>query len=158
MTGFRPGRRVLGAAGLLMLLTFGSASTAAAAPAWTPHAAEARAAIHPANAWSVRDSRDYVFSEGTIIGVGSHVVTIRAEDGQMESYTLDDATTIQTQDGDAQRLADLKVGNAALVLSVENTSTAVTIVNGGDAGFHEAGPADMRGDDEACAPCDAPNP
>jgi hypothetical protein len=133
------------AIGLVTLLVLAGASPAVARAARLP------------DAESVRDSRDYVFTIGIIAGVTDRTVTLRFEDGQTETYTLDASTTIQTQNGDAQRLADLKAGNMAMVLSVESTTTAVTIVNGGDAGFHEATPADIRGhEDDACEPSSSP--
>jgi len=152
-SGLRRHWWVLGAAGLLIILLVGSSRTATAATSMPPAQAEATVRARPMEATSVRDDRDYVYSVGTIASVSGQTVTLRFDDGQTETYTLDVATTIQTQNGDAQRLTDLKAGNLALVLSVENSTTAVSIVNGGDAGFHEAGPADMRGHEGPCGLC-----
>jgi hypothetical protein len=107
---------------------------------------------------SAPDSRQYVFTMGTIAQVSDDAITLRFEDGQTETYRLDATTTIQTQNADAQSVDDLEVGNAALVISEESHTTALTIVNGGEAGFHEAGPADIRGHEDACAACETPTP
>lgn len=104
-------------------------------------------------------SEQYVFSMGIVEAVSADRLTLRFDDGVTETYTVNGATTIQTQNGDALRVADLEVGEVAIVLTVENDPVALTIVSGGMGGFHEAGPADIRGHDEReCAACDAHAP
>jgi hypothetical protein len=96
-----------------------------------------------------------VFSMGLLAAVDARTVTLTFADGQSETFNVAPQTTIQTQNGDAQTVADLDIGNMVVVIAHEDDPTALTIVNGGDAGFHEAGPADMRGhEDDACAPCE----
>jgi hypothetical protein len=115
--------------------------------------------LHAIGAPSVQASEQYVFSMGIVDQVGADRLTLRFDDGVTETYTLNGATTIQTQNGDELRVADLEVGEMAIVLTVENDPLAVTIVSGGAAGFHEAGPADIRGHDEReCTACDAHAP
>ena len=107
----------------------------------------------------VQASEQYVFSVGIVDRIGADALTLRFDDGDTETYRLDRATTIQTQHGDALRLADLEIGQMAIVLTVENDSMAVTIVSGGEEGFHDAGPGDIRGHDEReCAADDAHSP
>ena len=104
-------------------------------------------------------SEQYVFSVGYVERVTDTALTLRFDDGATEAYTLNGSTTIQSQNGDALARADLKVGEMVIVLSVENDPLARTIVSGGDAGFHDATPADIRGHDErACADCGAHAP
>ena len=103
--------------------------------------------------------RQYVFSVGYVDRVGTDALTLRFDDGATETYHLNDTTAIQTQNGDELRRSDLEVGEMAIVLSVENDPTALTVVSGGAAGFHEAGPADIRGHDQPeCGECDAHAP
>ena len=107
----------------------------------------------------IRASEQYVFSMGIVDWVSAESLRLRFEDGETETYALDGATTIQTQNGDALDLADLAIGDMVIVLTVENDRTAATIVSGGEAGFHDAGPADIRGHDEdECGSCDAHAP
>jgi hypothetical protein len=95
-----------------------------------------------------------VFSMGLLTAVDAQAVTLTFADGQTETFKIVPQTTIQTQNGDAQRLSDLDIGNMVVVIAREADPTALTIVNGGDTGFHEAGPADIRGhENDACAPC-----
>ena len=104
----------------------------------------------------VQASEQYVFSVGIVDRVGADTLTLRFDDGVTETYRLDRATTIQSQNGDALRLADLEGGQMAIVLTVEKDSMAVTIVSGGEEGFHDAGPSDIRGHDKReCEACDA---
>ena len=113
-------------------------------------------AFQAANAAIVEASEQYVFSMGIVDAVGADRLTLRFADGVTETYTLDGATTVQTQNGDALRVADLEVGEMVIVLTVENDPVAVTIVSGGADGFHDAGPRDIRGHDEPeCDTCDA---
>lgn len=107
----------------------------------------------------IRASEQYVFSMGVVDWVSANSLTLRFGDGETETYALDGATTIQTQNGDALDLTDLTIGDMVIVLTVENDRTAVTIVSGGEEGFHDAGPADIRGHDEdECGSCDAHAP
>ena len=96
---------------------------------------------------------------GIVDRVSATTVTLHFDDGATETYSVNGATTIQTQNGDALRLDDIAVGEMVIVLTLENDPLAVTIVSGGAEGFHEAGPADIRGHDEReCAACDAHSP
>ena len=115
--------------------------------------------VQATQAPSVRASEQYVFSVGIVEAVTADRLTLRFDDGMTETYTVNGATTVQTQNGDTLRVADLAVGEMAIVLTVEDDPVAVTIVSGGADGFHEAGPADIRGHDEReCAACDAHAP
>lgn len=106
-----------------------------------------------------QERRDYVFSVGILDQVSTDTVTLRFEDGATETYGVDSATSVQGQNADAQSLADLEPGTMVIVIANEHDATAVTIVNGGPEGFHEAGPADIRGHDQPeCLPCDAEGP
>ena len=142
------GRALL--AGLLMLTAIGGV------PAIPAHAASAPLLVL---ATDVRAGEQYVFSMGIVDRVSAESLTLRFDDGYTETYTLNGATTIQTQNGDALSLADLEVGEMVIVLTVQNESLAVTIVSGGEEGFHEAGPGDIQGHDEPeCASYDAHAP
>ena len=147
------------AVGIALLLAFGGPS-AAAAHAAASHAVvatqiAARLTVIP----GVRSSEQYVFTIGIVDFVGADAITLSFEDGGTETYRLNGATTIQTQNGDALRLADLDIGQMVIVIAAEQDSMAVTIVSGGDAGFHAAGPNDIRGhDDGMCASCAAHAP
>jgi hypothetical protein len=124
-----------------------------------PRPADAHAASRPASDLDLRASEQYVFSMGVVDRVGAETLTIRFADGDTETYRLDGATTFQTQNGDALGVSDLAVGEMVIVLTVEDDSLAVTVVSGGDEGFHAVGPADIRGHDEReCAECDAHSP
>ena len=115
--------------------------------------------VQAAHAPCVRASEQYVFSVGIVEAVTADRLILRFDDGMTETYTVNGATTVQTQNGDTLRVADLAVGEMAIVLTVEDDPVAVTIVSGGADGFHEAGPADIRGHDEReCAACDAHAP
>ena len=143
------GRALL--AGLLLMLT-----AIGGVPAIPAHAASAPLLVL---ATDVRAGEQYVFSMGIVDRVSAESLTLRFDDGYTETYTLNGATTIQTQNGDALSLADLEVGEMVIVLTVENDPVAVTIVSGGAEGFHDAGPGDIRGHDEdECASCDAHSP
>jgi hypothetical protein len=100
------------------------------------------AASRPA-APSLRDDRQYVYSLGLLARVTNDAITLRFDDGQIETYGVDAATTIHTPNGDVQHLADLQVGQTVLVITEEHAAAAVTIVNGGDHGFPEDGPYDI---------------
>lgn len=114
----------------------------------------AQASPLPPPAPTVRDTRDYVFSVGILERIDGRSITLRFDDGQTETFILDASTTIRTQNGDEQSLADLKVGNVVLVIAEEHSPVAVSVVNGGATGFHEAGPADIRGHDhDECGEC-----
>lgn len=116
-------------------------------------------AVHGSHAPAVRASEQYVFSMGIVDAVSADWLTLRFAEGATETYRLNGATLVQTQNGDALRVADLEVGEVVIVLTVEHDPLAVTIVSGGMEGFHEAGPADIRGhDDRECAACDAHAP
>jgi hypothetical protein len=107
----------------------------------------------------VRAGGQYVFSVGIVDAVSPDRLTLRFDDGATETYTVNGETTIQTQNGDVLRVADLEVGEMAIVLTAEDDPLALTIVSGGAEGFHEAGPADIRGHDEReCAACGAHAP
>ena len=144
-----PGRGWVLLVALMMLLAVSSVLTV---PVY--------ASVAPSQAGVVvRTSEQYVFSMGIVDRVTATTLTLRFDDGTTETYTLDGTTTIQTQNGDALRLDDIEAGEMVIVLTVENDPLAVTIVSGGEAGFHEAGPADIRGHDEReCVACDAHSP
>ncbi len=146
-------------AGLVMLAAVGGWLAAPVHAGSAPFLEDAAPASQTADATDVGASEQYVFSMGVVDTVSADELTLRFADGDTETYTLDGATTIQTQNGDALRVADLEVGEMVIVLTVENDPLAVTIVSGGAEGFHEAGPADIRGHDEReCAACDAHTP
>ncbi len=159
----RIGRSLL-AAGLLTLATLGCAgatSADAASPATaTPAVSALEQATPRPEASQSQNDRQYVFTVGRLIRVQPNAVVLGFEDGASETFALDTQTTIRTQNGDPERFADLEVGDMLIVITEENDPTATTIVNGGDAGFHEAGPADIRGHehDEACAACEEATP
>jgi len=105
---------------------------------------------------TTRTDAQIVFSVGTLSKVDQQTVTLAFDDGSTETYRLAADTTFQTQNGDAQALADFDLGATVVVIADETNLTALTIVNGGDDGFHEAGPADIRGHTNECGPCDEP--
>lgn len=120
---------------------------------------DAHAAPRLTNDRDLRASEQYVFSMGIVDRVDAETLTIRFADGDTETFRLDGTTTFQTQNGDALSLTDLEVGEMVIVLTVEDDSLAVTVVSGGDEGFHAVGPGDIQGHDEReCAACDAHSP
>jgi len=146
-------------AGLLLLMTVSDSSAAPVHAASSAALADTAFTSRLAAVPGIRASEQYVFTIGIVDRVSADALTLRFEDGATETYTLNGATTIQTQNGDALGLADLEIGDMVIVLTVENSSTAVTIVNGGENGFHAAGPGDIRGHDECeCASCGAHSP
>jgi hypothetical protein len=96
---------------------------------------------------SVRDQQQYVLTMGVVASVGRDTVTLRFEDGQTESYRITGATMFQTETGGAATAADLDVGDMVMVITQENASTAITIVNAGDRGFDAGGPFDIGPDE-----------
>jgi len=131
---------------VLALLTIGSLPAPAYASSTSAQAISA-----------TRADEQYVFSVGIVDRVGNGSLTLRFDDGSTQTYTVDNKTTIQSQDADALTLADLEIGEMAIVLTIKDDPLAVTVVSGGAAGFHEAGPADIRGHDAGeCMACDAP--
>jgi len=98
-------------------------------------------------------STDYVFSMGVLVRADARSITVRFEDGQTATYTLGPSTTIRSQNGDALTLDSLKPGVVVMVISEERSPVAVSIVNGGESGFHDAGPGDIRGHERACPGC-----
>ncbi|MGE3272511.1 MAG: hypothetical protein AB7P40_27445 [Chloroflexota bacterium] len=90
---------------------------------------------------------------GELASVRDGKVTVSFGDGATETYRVTDETTIQTQNGDAQAVSDLTPGNMVVVITREDDTQAVTIVNSGATGFHEAGPADIRGHENSCPGC-----
>lgn len=128
----------------------------------TPSIVEAAPAGHflaaaeatPTSSGERANADQIVFSMGLLAAIDTQTVTLTFADGQAETFKIAPQTTIQTQNGDAQRISDLDIGNMVVVIAREDDPTALTIVNGGDAGFHEADPADMRGhENDACAAC-----
>ena len=143
-------------AGLLLLLAASGWSVAPAQAASSSALTEATFTAHRAAVSGTRASEQYVFSMGIVDQMSADTLTLDFGDGVTEMYTLNGATTVQTQNGDALGLTDLDIGDMVIVLTVENESLARTIVSGGEAGFHAAGPGDIRGHDErACEACDA---
>jgi hypothetical protein len=122
-----------------------------------PAAAESPGAVTERPTATATLTEQLVFSIGVVSAVSGETVTISFGEGRPETYRIGAETAIQSQNGDPQTVADLEVGNDVIVLSHEGDPTALTIVNGGDTGFYEAGPADVRGheQDEPCTPCDA---
>ena len=141
-----------------LLTTIGGLSVAPAyASALRP--TDVTVASRLASDLDLRASEQYVFSMGVVDRVGAETLTIRFSDSDTETFKLDGATTFQTQNGDALSVADLEVGEMVIVLTVEDDPLAVTVVSGGNEGFHAVGPADIRGHDEReCADCDAHSP
>jgi hypothetical protein len=144
---------------LILALVGGTARTPAPAAAAPLSPAEAAPMTRQETTAAVNSNKDYVFSVGTVDRVSADSLTLRFDDGSTETYALNATTAVQSQNGDALTRGDLQIGEMAIVLNVENDPTAVTVVSGGAAGFHEAGPADIRGHDQReCADCDAHAP
>lgn len=142
-----------------LLTAIGGLWTAPIHAAAVPRPTDALAASRLASGLGIRAGEQYVFSMGVVDRVGAETLTIRFADGDTETYRLDGATTFQTQNGDALSAGDLAVGEMVIVLTAEDDSLAVTVVSGGEEGFHAVGPADIRGHDEReCAACDAHSP
>jgi hypothetical protein len=95
-------------------------------------------------------AREYVYSIGVLVKVDQGAITLAFDDGTTETYRIGRDTTFQSQNADERKLADLKVGNPVTVIAAEGDSTAYTVIDGGPDGFHEAGPADIRGHEGAC--------
>jgi hypothetical protein len=144
-------------ASLLLLLTVSLMNSSIAQAASPAPTTPGNVSVQPNVTPTVRADTQLVFSVGTLSKIEQQAVTVAFDDGQTETYRLSAGTTIQTQNGDPQVIADLDVGAAVVVIADETDLTALTIVNGGDAGFHEAGPADIRGHDaDECRPCEPP--
>jgi hypothetical protein len=146
--------------GLLILVLLGGTAIAPASAAAAPLSpTEAPLMTRQETATQADSSKEYVFSVGTVDRVSADSLTLRFDDGSTETYRLNATTAVQSQNGDALTRTDLKIGEIAIVLNVQNDPTALTVVSGGSAGFHEAGPADIRGHDQReCAECDAHAP
>ena len=144
---------------LILALVSGTAMTPARAAAAPLSPAEAAPMTPQETATQVGSNKDYVFSVGTVDRLSADSLTLRFDDGSTETYALNATTAVQSQNGDALTRNDLQVGEMAIVLNVEHDPTALTVVSGGAAGFHEAGPADIRGHDQPeCGDCDAHAP
>ena len=98
---------------------------------------------------------NYVYSIGVLVKIGQGTITLGFEDGSTETYRIGPETTFQSQNADERTFADLAVGNPVMVIAAEGDQTAFTVVDGGPSGFHEAGPADIRGHEGTCAGCGA---
>jgi hypothetical protein len=98
----------------------------------------------------VARAEEYVYSIGRLVKVERDAITLGFDDGTTETYRIGPKTTIRSQNGDERTLADLTVSEPVLVITMDGDSTAVTVADGGPAGFHEAGPADIRGHEGAC--------
>ena len=96
---------------------------------------------------SIRDDRQYVFSIGMLARVTDGTITLRFDDGHMQTYRVGAATTIHTPTGAVEHLDDLAVGDMVLVITEEHQATAVTVVTSGGPDFAESGPYDI-GDGE----------
>jgi len=92
---------------------------------------------------TVRDSRQYVYTMGVLTDVRRDAITLRFEDGQTERFAVNTATTIHTVNGEPQSVADLTVGDMVIVISEQDDTTAVTIVNSEEASFSAGGPFDI---------------
>jgi hypothetical protein len=144
---------------LILALVSGTAMTPARAAAAPLSPAKAASMTSQKTAAQVDSNKDYVFSVGMVDRVSIDSLTLRFDDGSTETYALNATTAVQSQNGDALTRNDLKTGQMAIVLNVEHDPTALTVVSGGTAGFHEAGPADIRGHDQSeCGDCDAHAP
>jgi len=98
----------------------------------------------------VRDQQQqFVFTMGIVARIGRDTITLRFEDGQTETYRLNDATTFQTETGGAATVADLDVGDMVMIITPANDSTAITVVDAGDRGFDAGGPFDIGTDEGA---------
>ncbi len=146
--------RVFVLATLMLLLGVALLPTAAAQAAAPVGLSQQQVTAQPVPTPTVRSDTQLVFSVGTLSNIEKQTVTLAFDDGQTETYRLVPGTTFQTQNGDAQELADLDVGSTVVVIADETNLTALTIVNGGESGFHDAGPADIRGHADACAACE----
>jgi hypothetical protein len=98
----------------------------------------------------VAHAEEYVFSIGLLVKADQRTITLGFEDGTTETYRIGPETTIRSQNADERTLADLEVGNPVMIVTVDGDPTAVTVVDGGPEGFHEAGPADIRGHEGPC--------
>jgi hypothetical protein len=106
-------------------------------------------------ATGVAHAEEYVFSIGILVKIDQRTITLGFEDGTTETYRIGPETTIRSQNGDERSLADFELGNPVLIITPAGDSTAFTVVDGGPTGFHEAGPADIRGHEGTCAGCGA---
>jgi len=97
-----------------------------------------------------RAAESYVFSIGVLIKADQRTITLGFEGGATETYQIGPATTFRSQNGDERKLEDLEMYDPILIITAEGDPTAVTVVDGGPAGFHEGGPEDMRGHDGGC--------
>jgi len=102
------------------------------------------------SAGAARAAESYVFSIGVLVKVDQRSITLGFEGGATETYQIGPATTFRSQDGDERRLEDFEMFDPVLVISAEDDPTAVTVVDGGPAGFHAAGPEDIRGHEGGC--------
>lgn len=98
----------------------------------------------------VAHAEEYVFSIGLLVKVDQRTITLGFEDGTTETYRIGPHTTFRSQNADELSLTDLNVGDPVLIITVDGDPTAFTVVGGGPEGFHEAGPADIRGHDGPC--------
>jgi hypothetical protein len=98
---------------------------------------------------------DYVYSIGVLVKIDQGAITLGFQDGSTETYRIGRQTTFQSQNADQRTFADLAVGNPVVVIAAEGDQTAFTVIDGGPSGFHEAGPADIRGHEGTCAGCGA---
>jgi hypothetical protein len=101
-------------------------------------------------------SESYVYSIGVLVKIDQRTITLGFEGGDTETYKIGPSTTFRSQDGDERKLEDLAISEPVLIITADGDPTAVTIVDGGPAGFHEAGPADIRGHENGCVCGDKP--
>ena len=106
-------------------------------------------------AGTVQAREQYVFAIGILVRVDQRTITLGFEGGATETYRIGPTTTFRSQNGDERRLEDLHVSDPILIITAEGDPLAVTIVDGGPMGFHEAGPEDMRGHEGGCGACSA---
>jgi hypothetical protein len=146
----RQQNRLVGLRSLLVTAGLALATGVAIVPS-TTHAAttspsDSSAVTTPAASTSAAPSQPQLeFTMGTVAHVDHDAVTLRFEDGQTETYIVGSTTTFQTQDGSAATLADLDVGDMAMIITSEGSSTAAVIVDAGDTGFDAGGPYDIGG-------------
>ena len=126
---------------MALLLVAGSAPAASAAAA--PGSAGMVVTAVPAVGLPARDDRQYVYTMGVLADLGRDTITLRFDDGQTERFAVNTATSIHSVNGEPQSVADLAVGDMVIVITEQDDTTAVTIVNSDAASFSAGGPFDI---------------
>jgi len=133
--------------GFMMALLLMAGGTSAASAAAAPGSAGATLTAVPADGLPVRDDRQYVYTMGVLADVRRDTITLRFDDGQTQRFAVNTATTIHRADGEPQSVANLAVGEMVIVITEQDDTTAVTIVNSDASSFSASGPFDI-GDGE----------